>query len=66
MDERLAVEVEGVAGSGAQRSKAEDPAGVCRGPPGRRSVEAPLVLFPVEKALRAEFGTPRGSPGGWS
>jgi hypothetical protein len=64
MDERLAVEVMGVAGSGAQRSKAEDPAGLSRGPFGRRSVEAPVVLFPVEKALRAEFGTPRGVPWG--
>ena len=39
MDKRLAVEVMGVAGSGAQRSKAEDPAGVRRGRPGRRSVD---------------------------
>jgi len=38
MDERLAVEVMGVAGSGAQRSKGEDPAGVRRGRPGRRRV----------------------------
>jgi len=38
MDERLAVEVMGVAGSGALRSQAEDPAGVRRGRPGRRSV----------------------------
>ena len=39
MDERLAVEVMGVAGSGAQRSKAEDPAGARRGRPGRRRVD---------------------------
>jgi len=37
MDERLAVEVTGVAGSGAQRSKAEDPAGVRGGRAGPRT-----------------------------
>jgi len=39
MDERLPVEVMGVAGSGAQRGKGEDPAGVRRGRPGRRSLD---------------------------
>jgi transposase-like protein len=39
MDERLAVEVMWVAGSGAHRSKAEDPAGVRRGRAWRRSVD---------------------------
>ena len=39
MDERLAVEAMGVARSGARRSKGEDPSGVRRGPPGRRSVD---------------------------
>lgn len=29
-----------------------------------KSQEAPVVLFPVEKALRAEFGTPKGVPWG--
>jgi putative transposase len=29
-----------------------------------KSQEASVVLFPVEKALRAEFGTPRGVPWG--
>jgi len=29
-----------------------------------KSQEAPVVLFPVDKALRAEFGTPRGVPWG--
>jgi len=39
MDERLAVEAMGVARSGARRSKGEDPSGVRRGRPGRRSVD---------------------------
>lgn len=29
-----------------------------------KSQEAPVVLFPVEKALRAQFGTPKGVPWG--
>ena len=43
MDERLAVEAMGVAGSRAQRSGAKDPAGVRRGRPGRRSVDERTV-----------------------
>jgi hypothetical protein len=39
MDGRLAVEVMKAAGSGARRSKGEDPSGVRRGRPGRRSVD---------------------------
>jgi hypothetical protein len=43
MDERLAVEVMGVAGSAAQLSKGEGPAGLGRGGPGRRSVDERTV-----------------------
>jgi hypothetical protein len=39
MDGRLAVEVMKATGSGARRRKAEDPSGVRRGRPGRRSVD---------------------------
>jgi transposase-like protein len=39
MDERLALDVMKVTGSGARRSKGEDPSGVRRGRPGRRRVD---------------------------
>ncbi len=39
MEKKLGVEVVGGAGSGAERSEAQDPAGARRGRPGRRSVE---------------------------
>jgi hypothetical protein len=53
MDEKLAVEAMGVARSGARRSKREDPSGVRRGRPGRRSVDdrkEAVVELPLGKS----------------
>jgi len=55
MDGRLAVEVMKATGSGARRSKREDPSGVRRGRPGRRSVdegkEAVVELLPGKASV---------------
>jgi hypothetical protein len=58
MDGRLAVEVMKATGSGARRSKREDPSGVRRGRPGRRSVdegkEAVVELLPGKASVDQE------------